>query len=711
MQHKIVQCEKFVQNSPGRHNYMSVFSASSGEDSSVLALIVEARKQNPSEHGIEFESLFKTLQYYYWHIHNDPQKKPEDNFEQSLKSLNNEILRMIQERKLIIRLSAIQMLVMLIKPSRESNKYWDIYMSSYGNLRAYLIHQLPLETYKMISIPLDGVALTDNRFAPLFANIISGKLQEKDTLLMGGDAILEYMNEEELTGVLSSLPPSGVANYIRTQLQKYNQTFGSLICKIGEIPSPSRFEYAHQNPDTQSQESLENLVLTEKRTAQILSPLASETDNKFVRTLGKSLLYLRHGASLAAQFVKTRFGSLFAKTDPQILPEKPQTQLGRIQNITMNIIGFIFNLITSFSSKSFRLLGITLILFTLTYGSIVWIKNKKISVEAEHAYTRITQETQETKNQIEAALIYGQESKARELLETLKNKISSINPSDDQTKQEFFSGARGDIAKFQDILNHNNRLTLGEIWMNISSTLGDKKTIAWASTQTHLHAVLDTGVIYKIDIKNKDILELEEFQGKNAALAIGNTQQILILDTGGNWHLLEKDNSFSALKSNIPNPESISDGVFYNKKLYLLDRAHSQIYKARIDGSSLVLEKKWLEDNTDLSQVKTIAVDGRVLASNSSGNIKIFFSGKLSADVITLDRPNPELGSITQLYTQLDFPHIIAQDKSRVLIWSSQGQLEGQFAKEDLSPLDGFSVVGQDLYIAGGGMIWKEELK
>jgi len=136
--------------------------------------------------------------------------------------------------------------------------------------------------------------------------------------------------------------------------------------------------------------------------------------------------------------------------------------------------------------------------------------------------------------------------------------------------------------------------------------------------------------IYKIDIQAKTKTKIADLAYPVVKITKFDGNLLLLYGPADKFFIVNVDNNTSAqLKFSLPKENSlIGDVAAYGKKLYLSDKANNQIFKYSYAAASLSSPAPWLQDEIDLNNIESLAVDGNIWLASDTGAIIKLFKGK-----------------------------------------------------------------------------------
>ncbi|MCD6470962.1 hypothetical protein J7K86_00290, partial [bacterium] len=173
--------------------------------------------------------------------------------------------------------------------------------------------------------------------------------------------------------------------------------------------------------------------------------------------------------------------------------------------------------------------------------------------------------------------------------------------------------------------------------------------------------------------------------GKDNLIFVCNNHNLADFD------LVRKKLSPISLASSFPNLQ-IKDIASYSESLYILDSKDSQIlkYTKTIDG--FAKEIKWLQEEANLNNAISIAIDGSIYILKRDGEVIKFYKGKKVK--FSLEKIYPKLTDAIKIYTNADLKYIYILDPTnkRLVIFKKDGRLKEQLISSKFNDLKDFAI-------------------
>jgi len=456
----------------------------------------------------------------------------------------------------------------------------------------------------------------------IFLNVITGKLEKNDKLLILTKDVFGFLEQENILSKLAKtekLDHKIIKKILPHSLfNKRDGTKVSGICFIAVL-----------TPEKNNKEKAP--ILFENNTKKSILSIFSSIVNKIPRPRKIKLSKL----SIRKKEKKAGIPKLKVpvKTSKPIIERfKNQTN---IKKRVLPIVGFILILAIGF----------------YIFKGIPKKEEKEIKVSLE--------EIQRIVDEANNLLIFNNEKDANPLLQQALEGITELIDKDTPLKTDILSLKES----IETSLNKINKLEMVEL--EIATEFTDESDMD----------------------KKKELAKLA-----NTNIAFSNST-IYIL----------KNNKWR--EKNFESSSNIFSSYFSN--LYFLDNCDVFKY-SHLGGTNWGNGKKWLNDKTDCSNPKSIAVDGSVYILNSDNSISIYHSG-LHEKTIRLNI-FPEVKSITEIRTKVNVPYIylLEPTNNRVIVIDKEGNIVRQFQNENFNNLKDIDIspTGKTIYLLSNSVIY-----
>jgi len=640
-----------------------------------------------------------------------------------------------------------------------------LHFAQVGQINALLIH---LQTITDIIATTPGL---ETKINPLkvFSNIISGDLSPGDILLFCTPSLLDYMSLEKIKRTVISNPPHQAVSQLENLLAESGgfTSFAAIIVKFAYSA-----EYAEQPaaihtvpmamPTTISapQTSMEELIRKESDTEKMLTPSLLSYFIKFIKNSWINLVYfirlkvlrqsprrvnltkqlrdygptLKERQSVRQKNIINSFFSaiiilirkliygiiVLLRKLFQLFQRKKEIKL-ETKSSGFSISRFISNLIVRFkrlprvSQIIFIIVIIIAFLFT---QSIVSMGKKKITNQEQTSYDQTVNLISQNTTEAESSLSYGNEERAKNLLAEAQNLLNSLPRKNDEQKQkaqELQNGINAQLDKTKHVITLQQPNQIADF-----ATLDPKiKIYGLALIGNNIYAFnpADNSVNQlSLDKKEVSTLGKNDLENSLQYIVSESTTKLLFLDTANKIDEFDLNaKKMKALTFSIKAEEvNIAGLAFYQSKIYLLDIANNQIYKAQKTSSGYSDSANWLVDNAiNIRDGRSVAVDGNVYVLKSNG--EVYKMSKGLKDSWSVDTINPVLNNANKIWTDTTVNNIYVLDNQgkRLVIFNKNGKLLNQYTSDKFDNLIDFVVKEKEklAYLLNGTKVFEIKLQ
>ncbi|MFA5127267.1 MAG: hypothetical protein WC465_04715 [Patescibacteria group bacterium] len=592
---------------------------------------------------------------------------PETVLEEILRQLNQSLPELSSLSRLRNWLYTLDMAVGIF--------YQDqVFISTIGNINAWLIT-------KAQYLPITKKNTSFNP-AKAFADVVSGRLEEGDALIVSTNSLFDYIAKEKIKQLIRRYTPMSATNKIGSLLETVPDfvTFNSLFIKN---PSSTDIELRPE----QMRLSPEGSEVGAESGNIVSSPadIMGQTHTKTVLDLGviKRNRWFRGGKnffSLIAIFFKSIW-QMLAWIYRQIKNTVLFIFSGRFRqekedqaiNTVKSKIDERYNWWQRLNlAKKIALVGlvITVLIFM---QSLVILTQKKSLDKKSQVYQELIQTINAKFAEAESKMIYNDQMAAESLILEIENSLQNLNVSSPRQQAEI--DAIKDKVAHQ--LNTIRRIHEVPEPVELASlaNLASPRQIAQKQGQFY---ILDQQKLYQV--KNQSVEPMADFnEGKLLAdwpnkpnLILGNNEKYFIFNIQN-----KTMDAFAFAKSAGNN--SVQDLNIYSDNLYVLDTQANQFFKYPGVNNSFTNGQKWLKGDSDVRDVNSFAIDGSIYSIDNQGIIKKFTKGAEEKFTYQMPRPQIGKGATIQTFRDSKFLYIIDPQNKRVIILNKDGNIKDQY--------------------------------
>jgi len=210
----------------------------------------------------------------------------------------------------------------------------------------------------------------------------------------------------------------------------------------------------------------------------------------------------------------------------------------------------------------------------------------------------------------------------------------------------------------------------------------------------------------KADEKNQETITSDSLPSPILSAVVDDPLEYYISQNNVTSYKAETG-QFSTFAIDNP-PAQIESATVYNNRLYIISAGN--IYRSEIDRKTNTFSNSqaWIKDGTTLSQVKSMAIDGRIYVLENN-TVSKFSGGK--KEVLSLDEISPKLEEPKAVYVSFDndFLYILEAKNKRLLVYTKNGKYLAQYSGEMLDNLIGAAVDQKNglVYFLNGKKIYR----
>jgi|GEM_PF-4956442 len=614
----------------------------------------------------------------------------------------------------------------------------------------------------------EHVALSTQNPLKLFKEIASGKIEPGDIIFVSTTNFLDYFSQEKIKRLLEEHAEESLTKGFDEFLSKAPLTTSfaalSITMQPDKITTVKELteQPAQQQTSPSYSHSMETLIEREQNTEDIMSP--------------KLLPFLKHKLKVAAVRLRAAIRKYVLKKPSRVSPiitEKQETEVplryshqgtkksllkarGAASKTLSRVSRGISKLVSQASEGSRLLLNskkqpspesiplapavrskenpvrvsffmwfkqlsrqrktlfvAAIILVAIFAQSIVINGVLQQRADKKNIESALEAQIQKSTDDINAALVYGDDNRIRNSIDELKQELASLQNT--KGNDDLIQKVQEAIAQGEKRLQKIRIVDSPQVLADIGSSLGSGKIT---------HAIVIDNTFLLLNPQNKSVITIDITSGDNAAhsaVTSENQAPLLIASVGPSAYILNQKLSLSRYNSTT---DAIAPASFtppadtanlaaiasYSNRLYFIDINTNQILKSLPIKNGYSRPTAWLSANEDLSSADSIAIDGSIYIGFRNGTIKKFTRG--AEDSFPMEQINPTLDNIDALWTDETTSTLYVLDSkgSRVLaINKNNGNLLQQIVISNIGTIESFGISETDQVIAlvSGSTVYK----
>jgi hypothetical protein len=574
--------------------------------------------------------------------------------ERTLELVNKKLVEELSKGDELELLKKINIIVALVQ-----NEH--IYFAQVGKAKAFLIHK-----DKIVNI-LTKESETPPNPLKFFSHVINGHLEEKDVLIFCTENFLDYFSLDRLKNTLTNFSLVRACEHLQNLLidVKDEVTLGAIMIK---------------NTTAEAEKEAEEAIGPSTR-IEVEAPAPAPVSQLTVRREKRPSIRLK----------LSEFWHNFLDKFKKI--KMPQVKLPpRLDSLAFKFKNYFKSLVL----PSKILFIIILVLAVLLAQTIITLVVREVKQRETRRYIELVEEIQEKQNAIASALIYGDKSKAKTLLDEtglLLKDLSTNSPERQKTYKLLTEESQKHIRKVYNISQIEPKF------------LADFKTL---DGNIKIGGILQLNkTIYGFNPINNSIYQLKLNEEPKAEIVSQTSKNIGHLQHGA---ILEKNlifchdgqglarfdiakNTLTPLELTTSRTNYNIKGMFgYGGRLYVLEQNQGQIlkYSATLEGFGK--EENWIKDeNFKITNGQSLAIDGFIYVLDRTRILKFHKGDRVD---FNLEPIRPLLQEPSKIFTESYLSHLYVLEPAgnRLIIFDKEGNLKQQFVAENLNNLKDFTV-------------------
>ncbi len=539
------------------------------------------------------------------------------------------------------------------------------------------------------------------------SSIVCGTMGVGDVLFVGTQNIQPIREQVEIVSLCRTQPPVTAALEIQQRLQDRSSLesyFGIVIAGVAltAAKAAKTVQVAAPLPDpvVMDPEPAPSLHQFEQETTEIMEQGSLEPGANFGRIFDS---VKEKGAELRRAF-KERTAKRARTAAAEDAPLSPISLAGLR---SMNS-GYTRGIIAE--KKTAIIIG--LVVVAIVTGGGLWLKSVNKKQAEQKLWTAVYDQSVEAKNRSEAALVYGDEDRARAQYQAA---LTAFQQLDQKTPDRL--NAKSTLEK--ELNDVRTRLRKEQV-VPSPALVADLGANGQAAQATSL--VVQNAFAYAIDTAQNALRTVNLNDGTVGSLAAPEGTTLLAVGTGQTEPLIVGSNRAIFTVKNgtltpfsVPSTSKASSTIgltTYGKRVYSLDTQSGMIWRYSASTNALSAESAYLKAASDEVRRSTgIAIDSSVYITSDDHLVK-YTSGE--RDNWSLATTDPPAKTLTSVWTVADANVIVSADpqNKRVLIFNKSGKLVTQIVSPVFQgPTSAWGdLASNTLYILDGGKIYKLDL-
>ncbi len=677
--------------------------------------------------------------------------KIEHIFESALAKTNKKLGEFLQSEKIKLNPESVNITIGVI--------YNDsLHFSNLGKNKALLIYKNKSEEnakHKLIDITEQtekGEMKKPLSSAKLFSNVVSGAIPRSGYFIFTNETFTEYLSAKQIANIITTLPPASAAEQIKNTLSKINAYVPFLGIIIKNTTGLEVKEMKIKKPLASTSASIENLIATEEQTEKLLTPsglvsakkwtsalsgLAGRITSKQTEKIGEKTFLLKDkifsGRKISRFSIKKIFGflknytvwiiSLFIHlfkilTDRQKMAEALKQLAQNTKNLYLtaknNLIKLFF-WYKNLNKTNKILLSAVLICLLIFSANLIWQGVKNNQTKNQAAINDLIAAINQKQNQIDASLLYSNETGAKKLLEEIKPLIEQLPQKTQDQKDQYnniMAKHRVQTEKISRVIRVNpieiaNLINLNANAKPTNIIIAQGKIFAADAAQKSIYNVdTKSNLTTAISLADQNISRLDfPSVDKNNNISYFNSNNIIIFDA--------KTEKISSLEIDYSaKPQKIIDMKQYNNRYYLVDAQNGQIYRFEKSGAKLTNYSAWLNTQEDLSSAVNLAIDGNIYILKNNGEVSQYTKGAKKIFAISPVEPNFSQTTKISISETQDYLYILEPSNKRLVVFKKNGDFVNQYTSDQFNDLRDFQIdeANKKIYFLNGALIYSIDM-
>jgi hypothetical protein len=341
------------------------------------------------------------------------------------------------------------------------------------------------------------------------------------------------------------------------------------------------------------------------------------------------------------------------------------------------------------------LIGIFLVVVILVL-SISFLSSQVSEERDLETYRTVLKEIDQEIQKAQTFQMQGDNQLANGIIDNAEKKLTTI-----LNANVFRSEAviKSDLIKqTKEEINNIERISAPKVLADLSEKRSGVESLGLIYFKNNLYAY-DYNALYKTILSLVETpLTIHDTEITTTATAMEDRALIVFYTQNGQVIEFKNDNFVFADTQDETWKKAVDLGVF-KKNLYLLDPASNQIWKYVRNNSEYSNSTEYIKDNNiDISNANSLAIDGSVYVLKNNGEIIEFYAGQ-KTDFVVKDLPEGIMANASKIFTDIDQRNLYVLDSNnnRIIVIEkasadTPARYKKQYILENINPI-------QDIYV------------
>lgn len=721
-----------------------------------LVMLIEIEPRQPSDQDFIHALQHDLAQAFY----GSDALHPEAAFESTLHTINQRIADLVADYAYNWH-EHLNVVIGVIHADQ-------LIFADYGNIHIFLFHDTRVTD---ILASAEGTGQTGRAPVPghgsplkVFSNIATGKLRPGENVLFTTTALMDYFSQEKLRRLITERPPKEALAALESILAENinNTAFATVLLSAREPQTAQTFRSeplpvtASVGAVTAPQASMDRLIQREQRMQEFLTPsLAGNIRKSLGSAIGSSIRSLKlrltrrpqarrgvlaeelhdYAAPYGAKTERERssltiitvklFSALWRGLTVLVLwgreviihKQKPAIDAhalaGRISSLPSRLIIYFKRL----TPRGKILLGAAAIIIFAFAQGVVSTGFRQTAEGNDQKYEGTVSTIEGLILEADLALSYDNTTGAREKITQAQNAITEL-PQRTTAQKERARLLTDKLSPIREQANGITRIDHPTVAADFG-VFGDVSVAGMA---------LVNDVLYTFSPADNSIYALERDATAPEVFAKASsapTFQYVVSPSANTLTFFTTKNGITEftiqgkglrdlpLTLSAEGPNIVDIGQ-YQGRLYFLDIANNQVWKATRGAQGYGTTQAWIQDSSaSVRGGRSLAIDGSIYILTDTGTILKFTRG--SQEQFALDAIEPSLTSGTKLWTdtESDKLYILDANGKRLVVFTKEGRLVHQYISDGFDSLRGLAIdeKNKTAYLLNGAKVFSLPLQ
>lgn len=356
--------------------------------------------------------------------------------------------------------------------------------------------------------------------------------------------------------------------------------------------------------------------------------------------------------------------------------------------------------IKSYSKQKKIFMIAAAVLLIAVIGNVAIAKYFKNKPEPVIVSQEQVSELEKWVNDANAAILYGDEAQAQDLLSKVKDSLNKLDEVADDAQKAKIDAVRTQATALDNKLNNVAEVTVENLGTlgNTNHLIDLPNYLATESNRTVISYNRTSASVQDNTLRSSEPITLSGYLSGNQAV-IYNGNELLL------WNF-QTGVIGGAYSTDIPKQDSAAGLTVYNNRAYIIDKAGKRVMRYNASTTAFSQPTESIKGIDELANASDLAIDGNVYIASNGTILKYNAGVKVDFPIGISNLPNN-----TKLYTDADVTNLYVLDPTgkRIVILNKTGAVVQTLTSGQFNDLKDFTVdeATKTIYVLNNNQLLK----